>query len=277
MIFDLRRTEPLRRAIDRTVQGGNVVLDIGTGIGLLAFFACRAGAAHVYAVDCDRQSIEVARHLARRFGLNDRITFIEDISFLAKVNEKVDVMICETVGSTAFDENILASIKDGKERFLKRGGRIIPQLLELWGALVDRRGAYGPAYDLEGLDIAPDGDPQIPQQPIDVSPSALLTKPFLIGHVDTNKYKAEQIKSNAEITVEKKGFCNCVAVWPKVIWAPECETDCSPMEPPTHWKQTLLEVEGRSVKPGEIYRFEFIAGPHPEDRWMHTETLWKLH
>ncbi len=152
MILDPMRTLPLKKAIERTVKKGDVVVDIGTGIGLLAFFACGAGARHILAVDCDRESLDVAKHLAKKFGFERKIEFIEGLSFLQNIKPKADVLICETVGSMAFDENILATILDGKKRFLKRGGKIIPGIVELWGALLDERGTHGLSSDVGGLD-----------------------------------------------------------------------------------------------------------------------------
>ncbi len=276
MVLDPLRTLPLKKAIERTVKKGDVVVDIGTGIGLLAFFACRAGAKRVYAIDCDRESLDVARGLAKRFGYENRILFGEELSFLYTPREKADVLICETVGSMAFDENILATILDGKKRFLKRGGKIIPGVVELWGALVDERGAYGLMSDVGGYDCAPDKAPKVPTTPVTIAPSTLLTKPFCIGVATAPDIDDVTLHATHDITVARDGRCVGVAVWPRVLWAAGCATNCSPFLPPTHWKQAILEAKARNVKRGEKLHFEFIAQPDQDDNWMKTETLWKL-
>ena len=51
--------------LERTVAGGERVLDYGCGSGILAIAAAKLGAARVDAVDVDPQSIEVARNNAR--------------------------------------------------------------------------------------------------------------------------------------------------------------------------------------------------------------------
>ena len=70
-----------------------VVLDVGTGTGILAFFAVQAGAKKVYAVEAS-QSIEIAKALSIANGFDDKITFIkgkiEDISLPENVRVRTD-------------------------------------------------------------------------------------------------------------------------------------------------------------------------------------------
>lgn len=50
-LLDTRRTNAFIRAIKKTVQVGDIALDVGTGSGILAMTSARAGAKHVYAID----------------------------------------------------------------------------------------------------------------------------------------------------------------------------------------------------------------------------------
>ena len=51
MLNDRERTDCFIRAISQNIKAGDVVVDIGTGTGVLAMAAARAGAEHVYAIE----------------------------------------------------------------------------------------------------------------------------------------------------------------------------------------------------------------------------------
>jgi protein arginine N-methyltransferase 1 len=63
MIFDRERVGKYWKAISTVVRPGCVVADIGTGTGILAFLALRAGASHVHAIERSL-AIDWARRVA---------------------------------------------------------------------------------------------------------------------------------------------------------------------------------------------------------------------
>eukprot|EP01039_Chlorochromonas_danica_P021357 gene21357-26294_t len=75
MLADYVRTGAYQRAMvdNGSDFAGKIVLDVGTGSGILSFFALQAGAAHVYSVDAS-DSVIVAEKLAKANGYGDRMT-----------------------------------------------------------------------------------------------------------------------------------------------------------------------------------------------------------
>ena len=62
--------------LDSLVKGGERVLDIGTGSGILAIAALKLGAAVAEGVDIDPMCVRTAGENARRNGLQDRFTVL---------------------------------------------------------------------------------------------------------------------------------------------------------------------------------------------------------
>jgi len=162
MLADTVRVRAYADALRETVRDGSVVLDIGTGPGLLAMLACRAGAARVYAVEPD-PIIGLARTLARANGCDDRITFIESSSRAIELPEQADVVVADIRGQLPLRADALAVLIDARERHLRPGGTMIPLVDTIRGAVVEAPRTYGRAVDAwdgaaYGLDFAPARD-----------------------------------------------------------------------------------------------------------------------
>lgn len=125
-----QRHEAYRAAIAQAVRPGDLVADLGCGFGILGLLCLEAGADHVWGMD-STDAIEIAAETMAREGMADRYTCIRETSFRAELPEKVDVLICDHVGYFGVDYGIIAMLEDARRRFLKPGGRVIPQALDL--------------------------------------------------------------------------------------------------------------------------------------------------
>ena len=61
-------------ALEELVKPGHLVLDVGTGSGILAIAAARLGAAHITAVDIDGHAVRAARKNFRRTGISHLVS-----------------------------------------------------------------------------------------------------------------------------------------------------------------------------------------------------------
>ena len=130
MLNDRQRVAAYHAAVHRFVRPGDVVLDLGTGSGLLAFFASRAGASKVYAVE-HSDFIDVARDIARHNDITN-IEFVQANSREFTPPEQVDVVVHEQMGDELFNENMLENVLDLRDRVLRPGGRILPARFRLF-------------------------------------------------------------------------------------------------------------------------------------------------
>ena len=165
MLDDRTRTQAFLRAIEKTVRPGDIVLDLGTGTGILALGAARAGAAHVYAVEAGHIGSS-AQALFAANGMSDKITLIAGWSVGVNLPQLADVLVSEILGSRALSERILPVTLDARNRLLKPEARFIPERLVLWGLPVTvpceikEKRSYTPAVlarwqDWYGVDFTP--------------------------------------------------------------------------------------------------------------------------
>jgi hypothetical protein len=125
MLKDHRRVEAYRQAIEQVVRPGQHVVEVGTGTGILAVLAARAGA-RVTAIE--RYAVlEIARAMAQRSGVADRITFVRGRSDLVQLEEPADVLLSELVGNRILNEGLLEVSLDARRRLLREGAELIPR------------------------------------------------------------------------------------------------------------------------------------------------------
>lgn len=130
MLDDRTRTERYQAAIRAVVRPGDVVVEIGTGTGVLAVTAAQAGAERVYAIEASRIG-DSARRVFADNGVADRITLVEGLSSRVSLPERCDVLIAEIIGRDPLEEEVLEFTRDAVTRFLKPGGRLVPSTFEL--------------------------------------------------------------------------------------------------------------------------------------------------
>jgi protein arginine N-methyltransferase 1 len=247
MLADEVRTRTFLRAILKTVKPGDVVLDLGSGTGLLAYYACMSGAKKVYAVEAG-PIVELARAVCRHNGFQDHVVFLNDWSTNVELPEPVDVIVTETIGNVGFDEGILHWVLDAKDRFLVEGGRIIPGSVELVAVPVEDEESY--AYvnswiqGLHSLDYSPARTLAVNNMLwADLSAESCLSEPAPLVRVDTAQAVSADIGAELEFVVSRDGLVHGIGTWFAAELAPgETLTNGPPAKTPS-WSQVLLPLE----------------------------------
>lgn len=144
MLKDQQRMNAYHNAISALVAPGDIVIDIGTGSGILALLAAKAGADRVYAIEKGAM-ITLARELAQANGLDGIISFIHGDSRELAIPEKGNLIISELMGVFAIDENMLDILLDARKRFLKPSGRIMPSRVNLYLVAIESPEKFGEA------------------------------------------------------------------------------------------------------------------------------------
>lgn len=103
-LIDEKRSLAFKKAIQKTVQKGDIVVDMGTGSGILAMFAARVGAKKVYAVEIDENNVRTLKNTFLENGLADIIEVIHGDVTKVQLPEKVNVIIGEMIATALIEE-----------------------------------------------------------------------------------------------------------------------------------------------------------------------------
>lgn len=269
--MDEVRTNAYRAAIRRVVTSDSVVLDIGTGSGILAFFACEAGARRVFAVE-DQHSADLATFLARHLGYADRVEVIHDRSTKIELPEPADVLVTETLGSFGFEERILSSVIDARARLLRPGATIIPLRIELCVVPVelpevfDRHVSWwqGKPYGLDLSPIAVFASNVI--YVANVRPDAFLASPALVIATEMTTVASVDVSGHAHFETTRSGSLSGFSGWFRAILAPDVEL--SNEQPGSSWNHTFLPLAAPiSIEAGTPVDIDLESSDGKEWRW----------
>lgn len=272
MLADEARTSSFLRAIVGTVKSGDVVVDIGSGTGVLSLFAVRAGASRVYSIERE-PVIAIAREIADRNGLADSIVFIEGSSLDIEVPEPADVLITETIGNTGFDEGIITWVADAKERFLKPDAAIIPEQLDAVASLVSVPRDYAPierwSQPLMTLDFTPLS--RIVHNNVqwtDLSPAAIATPPTVVFGTDFSDVPTS-LRGRVCSEGLKDAVVHGIGVWFQSTLSRGITITNSPPTVVPSWAHGFLPLaEPVEVRRGEAVCFEVSSSASgAEWRW----------
>lgn len=252
-----------------TVHPGDVVVDIGSGTGVLSLFAAMAGASHVYSIERE-PVIEVAREIAALNGLSETITFIAGSSSEVEIRERADVLITETIGNVGFDEGIVTWIADAKKRFLKPNARIVPCHVDAIASLVSVPRDFGAmerwTYPLQTLDFSP--LMRIVRNSLlwtDLSPAAIVTQPTVVFGTD---FASEPESLSGSVCVEaiKDAPVHGIGLWFRSDLTSNVTITNAPPNAVPSWEQGFLPLdETIQVAAGDQVRIDMSSSADGAD------------
>jgi predicted RNA methylase len=140
-LIDTTRTKAFAKAIKKTVAKGDIVVDMGTGSGILAMLAAEAGAAKVYAVEIDPNNIKTLRNTFEKNGFENVIEVIEGSILEVSLPEKVDVVIGEMI-ATALIEELQALAMNYILKFAKKNVKVLLNKYDTFVDLVHNKNDY---------------------------------------------------------------------------------------------------------------------------------------
>lgn len=157
-LHDVPRTRLWKEAIEQTVKEGDVVIDAGSGTGILGMFAAMAGAKKVYCIELHPRFVTLIEHLAERNGKQDVIEVIHADATTVTLPEQADVLICELLCTGQFFEPQVQVVNHLRQ-FLKPDRKIIPKVVKSSLRLLDAQEMlYGVRIDCDSRSVVFDDD-----------------------------------------------------------------------------------------------------------------------
>lgn len=280
MLADRVRTEAYWAGIQKHVAPGDVVVDLGTGTGVLALFAARAGAGRVHAIEHGPMA-EVAEAVARDNGV-DTVEVHRMHSRSFELPERVDAIVHEQIGEAMFDERVVENVAELRDRVLKPGGKILPARLQLCIEPVQLTDAarvpFAYQQQLHGIDFralepyAAEQPPAYRYQvhrpfPLERFLSAREPAVSIDLHTAVASDLPKELSFEREVTTD--GILDGMAVYFNAGFDDELWFTSSPDAEPTSWGSPLLRIESRPVRAGDTIAFALRA------RQLVTPSSWE--
>ena len=248
MLRDKVRNQAFYHALAKVIKPGeSIVADVGSGTGFLGYLAERLGAqaCHLYEYG---EVTALSEKLARRNKIR-RCFLIPEHSTAVINPEPADVIVSETLGNYALEENIIETLEDAK-RFLKPGGVIIPGCIEQFVVPVTAQKFYDElsVWDDVGFDLDFRDAKQMSLNNLYVrsfTPDDLLDAgqaPQCWDRVDFRRHNAGSRRGKVEWQLAQPTTIYGFAMWWVCELVPGVNLSTSPLAPATHWEQLYFPV-----------------------------------
>jgi hypothetical protein len=247
-----------QNAIRQLVRPGDVVLDLGAGLGILSYHACAAGAARVYAVE-PADIVRLVPRIAAANGLQDRVIVQQRSSFDVQTPELADVMLASMIDGFGIDNNVLGIVIEARGRLLKPGGAVIPGGLRMGYCPVELPEWYRTHIDCweenrlgfsfrEARSIAVNN-----LSSVQVKRESLLTAPHYFETIRLAVVESANVAAKGVFPIERAGVMHALAGWCEFEMAKGIQVSNSPLDANRmSWANCVLPVERPvAVGPGD--------------------------
>jgi len=230
---DRVRLNAFRQAVQELVKPDSIVVDLGSGTGILGILACQAGAARVYSIE-ESNLIELARDICHANGFADRVRFIKGLSTRVTLPEPADIILADQIGHFGFEAGLFDYFSDARRRFLKPGGLTIPRQITFCLAPVEHEDLWQQVEfwnaDQAGINVRPARAlASNTGYPVKLLPEQLLGSPAEPCSVDPGISGAHPLRFECTLPITRTGVLHGLGCWFVAQLSPSVSMSNSPL------------------------------------------------
>lgn len=281
MVFDAARNKAYARALARVILPGTTVMDLGAGLGVHGLSAAKLGAAAVHLIE-PSPVLDIARRVAEANGLENVLYHpcrVEELQLETRVNVVVSVF----TGNFLLTEDLLPSLFYARDKFLAKGGHMIPdrgrmevvpvcaahyyqKRIEAWNSYADiaaRRGEpelnYRVVRSFAANSLYFDARKNIK--------ASHLADPAVLMDMDFTVAARAECDNETQVEILQDGTCHGWLGWFQIRLGEEWLSTSGELED-THWSLVFLPLEQPlQVKAGERLGFALKRPEFGEWTW----------
>ncbi|KAI6213308.1 CRE-PRMT-1 protein [Aphelenchoides besseyi] len=278
MLKDEVRTNTYRNAVyhNSHLFKNKVVMDVGSGTGILSMFAAKVGAKKVFAVEFSAMAIQ-SRQIIKDNGYDNVIevlqTKVEDLTELPGGYEKVDVIISEWMGYCLFYESMLNTVLYARDKWLAPNGALFPDRAKLYLIGIEDRQYKDEKINwwenVYGFDMSSIRNVAITEPLVDVvDQNQVVTNNCLVKDVDLYTVTVEDlvVSSPFELRACRDDYIQALVTFFTVEFTKSHKRlgfSTSPDSRYTHWKQTVFYLRDYvTIKKDEVLTGNFVMKPN---------------
>lgn len=269
MLADHERNQAFYEAIRKAVDPNSVVLDIGTGSGLLSMMAANSGAKKV--VTCEQSTFlaKTAQKIVSKNGLSEKIEVLNSKSTDLHPHhfpEKPNLLVAEIFDAGLIGEWAIPTFRHALKKLCTPDCKLIPQRATVIARLVELPdySEIHPIRNIEGFDLSEFSIFQTKGEYVQkLLPS--VKHHFLSEEIELKSYKFLQLEESIplhrsknesfEITCSANGQVTAVAFWFHLWLDDEIVLSSGPERTNNHWNQAVFFFQKqKSVRKGDLFK-----------------------
>ncbi len=276
MMNDTVRNDAYEKALKFALKKGGIVLDIGSGSGLLSMMAARHGATEVITCEVVSMVAEKAKVIIQRNGFADQIQVINKLSTTLVVGEdlteRADILVTEIFDNGLLGERAFTAINHARKHLLKPNAQLIPSGARVFAMCIESREIYENhrVDTISNFDLSPFN--QFSSYTYDSYHLSKMNYRKLSAITPIFDFDFHKIPGSESIPIEfdivESGICHVVAFWYELQLDQDTTISTAPHLPQLScWKQAVqLLVKPQVLTKGKSLKL--IAHHDDEALWF---------